>query len=104
MTLEILTKWQEKVTNVIYSMDDLVDLLKCPDAPLYEHVMKLLDAYTILVSQKVGDQYDWLGYYLCDCNLGNSPMEVLIDDERIILDSLEKLAYIIEKTKEVNTP
>lgn len=66
---------------------------------MLEHGYMLMDAYIELLSKNVGDENEWINYYIFECEFGKKPMEVTVDKKKIKLDSLEKLWKIIKNEK-----
>lgn len=69
-----------------------------PESPLCEAIDDVFDAYTLLLSARIGDTQDWLGWYQHECQMGNHPMEVIPFEgaQPILIDrDLRKLAELI---------
>lgn len=58
----------------------------------------LLDAYIDLLEKKYED--DSISYYVWECSLGDKPKKMFIDEEEILVDSIDSLVYCMEKLKE----
>ena len=67
-----------------------------PDCELLSPAFDLWDAYTVAVSELVGDYGDWLHWYEFECGLGETPrMVVLTDGREIKVKTLRDLANVI---------
>ncbi len=55
----------------------------------------LYDGFIELLSEIVDDKNEWIDYYIFECDFGLKPMQVQIGEEKIKLDSIEKLWRIL---------
>jgi hypothetical protein len=96
-TLYHLQCWEAAVQPCNETAELLLDLFDGQyDSPMFKPYQHLIEEYTKLVAKVIGDECEWLQYYQYDCNWGAKPMEVTMSDaEKIMLDSLPKLAKII---------
>lgn len=65
-------------------------------SPLWDAIFSTQNAYTVAVSELVGDECEWLNYYQLDCEMGKRPREVkLPSGNAITLKTLRDLARVI---------
>lgn len=77
--------------------DEFCRVVGTYDAPWGEAFWYSFDHLVDAMGKLVNDVEDsWLCYYIYDCDWGDKPMEVRIDGEVIMLDSWDKLRYILE--------
>jgi hypothetical protein len=65
------------------------------ESPFAHSIWTLFDEYCSLMSEKLGDQNNWISYYLFECDCGNKKMEVSINGKKTKLDKVTKLADLI---------
>lgn len=67
-----------------------------PDCALLEPVWSVWSAYTVAVSELVGDKNEWLQWYETECDMGRKPKEVVSWGGRTIkVRTLRQLARVI---------
>lgn len=68
-----------------------------PDCPMWAPVFDAWMAYTVAVSELIGDKEEWLHWYENECDMGRRPMEVenLGGDVKIRVRTLKQLARVI---------
>lgn len=87
-----------KRVNAIYTAMEAVTG-SIPDAPIWEAVWGMENAYTDAVSDLVGDEFEWLSYYHLVCEMGKKPREVkLPSGKTITIKTLRDLARVICET------
>ena len=100
--LEILNAWKKQVDAYRQIEHDLTPIFGCvADMPLYERISDLLTAYTEsvakLVGKLVGDEAEWLNWYLWDNNMGENALEAEDAKGRFFsIKTLENLLEVIE--------
>lgn len=68
-----------------------------PDCPLFNMVFKLWDAYTVAVSEIIGDKDEWLNWYEMECDMGKNTKEVKLPNGKLIkVKTLRQLARVIK--------
>jgi len=97
-----LKKWKASHDKVQTQFTKLFDLVGGDfDSPFAKPIWEVWDDYTDTLSELLGDKYQWLVYYTCDCDMGKDPKEVILNvggkEEKLQLDCIEALLYIIEK-------
>lgn len=65
------------------------------ESPLWAAVWNVWAAYSVAVSEIVGDKAEWLQWYEYECQMGANPMEVKIGDKTIKVRTLRQLATVI---------
>lgn len=67
-----------------------------PDCALLQPVYSVWGAYTVAVSELIGDTSEWLQWYEEECDMGRSPKEVRhIEGKSITVRTLRDLARVI---------
>lgn len=67
-----------------------------PDCPLWAPVFDAWDAYTVAVSEIVGDRDEWLNWYEMECRMGETPKEATSASGMTIrVRTLHQLARVI---------
>ena len=100
--LQEWAKLREDLNTQLTAFEGLTNAL--PDCPLLAPVHAVWDAYSKLLSEKLGDELQWLGYYEYDCEMGKAPREVSMSYPagqvvRIMLTDLEQLARMLSKER-----
>ncbi len=69
--------------------------------PITTLTYDILGKYTKLVSEKVGDEQEWLDWFVWENDLGKKCLQVSLYDGilSIKVKSIEDLLFVIEKTK-----
>lgn len=93
--LEAWKKRQEELTAQYNALHALTGAM--PDSALLRPVFDVWDAYTVAVSELVGDKDEWLQWYELECDMGRKPKEVtnLGGDVTIRVRTLRQLARVI---------
>ena len=66
------------------------------DCALLKPVWSVWGAYTVAVSELVGDTNEWLQWYELECDMGRKPMEVTsLGGKTIKVRTLRQLARVI---------
>lgn len=92
--LEWWKKRHESLEAQYQSFRSLTDAT--PECPLFDMVFKLWDAYTVAISEIIGDKYEWLQYYELECDMGKKPKEVTLPNgKKIRVKTLRQLARVI---------
>lgn len=65
------------------------------ESPLLTAVFAVWAAYTVAVSEIVGDTNEWLQWYEYECQMGANPMDVKIGDKTIKVRTIRQLATVI---------
>ena len=68
-----------------------------PESPILDSFYSVMEMSIELLSEAVGDKDGWIEYFVYDCEFGKNPLEVTIGEEKISLDSVDKLIYILGK-------
>lgn len=67
-----------------------------PDCNLWRPIFDLWTAYTVAVSEIVGDKDEWLQWYELECDMGARPKEVeSLSGIKIRVRTLHQLARVI---------
>ena len=93
-----LKDWQKRHTEFMVSYSAFRDLTDAPiDCKLLRPMINLLDAYTVTVSEIVGDKGDWLSWFANDCRMGHQPKIYAPRRGRDIrVSTLKQLARVIK--------
>lgn len=68
-----------------------------PDCKLLTPVFDVWTAYTVAVSEIIGDRGEWLQWYQYECKMGKQPMTVVLrDGKEVKVKTLRQLARVIE--------
>lgn len=98
--IEDLQHWmktQKGLDDKVFAFMKLVDANS--ESPLISAIDAMSNSYTDLTARLVRDKCGWLDWFQFECEFGASPKEAVVEDVRIEVDSLEKLAWVIEKTQ-----
>ena len=93
---EHLIRWaahQKALTTQYEALQNLTGA-DC-ESPLLTAVFAVWAAYTVAVSEIVGDRNDFLQWYEYECQMGANPMEVTIGDKTIKVRTIRQLATVI---------
>lgn len=70
-TLALLTDWQKHHAAVQKLMDGIEESIGLdPNAPLFDTVWRLFDAYTAAIAVEVGDFGEWMKWYQAENEMG----------------------------------
>ena len=63
---------------------------------LFTPIFDIWTAYTVALSELIGDTAEWLQWYEIECDMGRSPMMVVLRDGREIeVKTLRQIARVI---------
>lgn len=96
-----LTAWQKRYWAMMEQFESLQKLTGCDyDCALLKPMMDVWSAYTVAVSELVGDTCEWLDYYQWECDMGNKPQNVRIKpgDPYVKIGTIKQLAKVIKGT------
>ena len=58
-------------------------------------IYSVMDAYTVAVSELIGDEDEWLNWYQYECDMGRSPKSFSRNKKKITVRTLNQLARVI---------
>jgi len=94
--VELIKKIVEYHINLNKSFDDIEKIFgSYPEGRFWDRVWSLFDLTVKLAQDAVGDEADWINWYLWE-NSSKGNKVILEDGTEIIVDSVEKLVQIIE--------
>ena len=64
-----------------------------------EYSDRLLDDYIDLLQVMCEDKFEWVSYFIWECDLGKEPKEIEIENKKYLLNSVEMLYEILLKSK-----
>ena len=91
-----LIQWaahQEALTTQYEALQNLTGA-DC-ESPLLTAVFAVWAAYTVAVSDLVGDRSDWLQWYEYECQMGAESRSVKLGDKTIKVRTIRQLATVI---------
>lgn len=98
-----LQAWAARQSALMAQIEKLQDMMDAmPDCPFLAPMYDVWNAYTKLISEKVGDKSAWLEYFEQECSMGAKPMEVSwanpsgVGQISVMLDSLEALVKVLK--------
>lgn len=101
----MLEAWRGRREALDAQLDALSLLtMAAPECPLFSAIEDIWMAYTVSVSQIVGDKAEWLQWYWLERDMGNKPGEVTVSGqngiEAIVVDKdIRSLAEVIARVK-----
>ena len=92
-----LEAWKRRHGALTAAYEDMNKLTGAtPDCELLRPVFDIWMAYTVAVSEIVGDREDWLQWYELECDMGINPKEARSDTGTVIkVRTLRQLARVI---------
>lgn len=100
-TIALLTDWQKHHAAVEELMDGIEGTIGLdPNAPMFNTVWKLFDAYTGTLSVEVGDYEGWLEWFYSENEMGAGKKQAGYDGQLIAIESLDDLCRLIEISRE----
>lgn len=78
----------------------LAPLMIAPESPLREHFYRLADALTAACGALVGDHAEDIDYFVFECDYGRKPKEAGSYGDMRLIDSLDRLRWLIELSAE----
>ncbi len=95
--IDLLHRWHMSYKDMIVQYDAFCQLTGAgPEAPLFKPVWGMFERYTDSVAALVDDNNGWLDWYCYECGMGSSPMAAILGEDRLDVDSLDKLLLCIE--------
>jgi hypothetical protein len=67
-----------------------------PESPLIEPFYSLCDSLLLSLSFMIGDNFENLSWWAYECGFGEYPNEAGCKDDMRLIDSLDKLRWLIE--------
>jgi len=58
----------------------------------------LFESYINLLTQLMSDEFNWISYFLWDCDCGKNPQKVFIDEEEATLKDVPTLYQVIRSS------
>lgn len=97
--LKLLKDWQEKIQGFRKETDKFAAVLggAATDAPLFTQMYFILDAYTDTLSLLLGDNLNWLNWWMWENGGGSKKLKVKMGEKMIVIKNLEGLLKIIEE-------
>ena len=100
-TWEYVVEELEKAKLSYTQFSDFCDLLGSFDMPWTNAYWEIFDSLVNSLSKLVHDSDDsWICYYIYDCEWGENPRTVYFCGEEFLLDSWEKVRFLIENCGE----
>ena len=65
------------------------------ESPFLSVVLEVWAAYTVALSEIIGDKAEWLQWYEYECQMGAQAMDVTVDGRTIKVRTLRQLATVI---------
>lgn len=66
------------------------------DSKIFDTTYKCFDRYKEFVSEAVGDNSDWIGWYIYDNDCGEKELEAGFDHDLRSIKTVEDLVWLIE--------
>lgn len=101
MNSEQITKrlkcWKRRHSELMAVYDAMSQLTGADRySTLFALIFDLWTAYTVAMSELIGDTDEWLQWYEIECDMGRAPMMVvLLDGREIEVKTLRQLARVI---------
>lgn len=94
---ERLRHWQRRQQELTAAYEALASLTDAmPDCKLFKPIFDVWTAYTVAVSEIIGDRDEWLKWYEFECRMGAHPMEAMLANGRKFkVRTLRQLARLI---------
>jgi hypothetical protein len=94
--LPLLQSWKDRHAELSAQMDALsVPLGGTFDGPLFNAVWMTWDAYTDQLAHRLGDEHDWLQWFVSENDMGRKGMEVHSLTRSLKVRTLRQLASLI---------
>lgn len=100
-----LEAWRGRREALDAQLDALSLLtMAAPECPLYSAIEDIWMAYTVSISQNVGDKAEWLQWYWLERDMGSKPGEVTVSDQDgaetiVVGKNIRSLAEVIARVK-----
>lgn len=79
------------------SINEISEILKInPESVFHNHVHTLCESIVKMSKFILDDKYDFIEWYVHECDFGRKPKEAGCDGSMIIIDSYEKLREVME--------
>lgn len=90
----------EKTLEKMMQQSDILDkatkpLLLCPESPLIECQSVTEDLLISALEMLAGDEFNNISWYVYECDYGREPREAGIEGDMRLIDSPEKLRWLI---------
>ena len=94
---ERLRHWKRRHAELEMAFGDFNALTGAlPDCKLMAPIFDVWTAYTVAVSELVGDKAEWLQWYQYECKMGKRPMVVMFENgKELNVRTLRHLARVI---------
>ena len=89
---------QREMLDVIYEKLRAVGMEI--DSPVVDAMYITHDDYVSLVSEMIGDTYEWLAWYLNENEVGKAGLIAKINGVETIIDSVDKLMILLLRGKQ----
>lgn len=94
--IQRLELWQERIEKLEIQLDAFRFITGGFEGDFAESIYGVTEAYTDVVSELVGDQGEWLSWYMYECDMGRKPREVTFKNGKTLkVRTLRQLARVI---------
>ena len=83
-----------------FQMDKFIEIFGNSEGHLHDVVYSMFDSYLDAVEELVGDEEQWVSYYIYDCRMGEASKNVILRNKgltkEMVLDNIDALIEVIE--------
>lgn len=98
-TMRLLNKWQAHHAALETLMDGVQRSIGLdPDAPFFDTIWKLFDAYTRTLAAQVGDEGEWMAWYQNENEMGAKKMNAGYDGKTKPIKTIAQLSELIAES------
>ena len=95
--LKLLEKWNGQYNALYESWEKISEVFgDCLNSEMFNNTFEMFDAYTEAVAKLVGDDNEWLFWWIFECEQGKNNGNVKIGKKKFKSNSVKDLLKIIE--------
>jgi len=95
--LQLLEKWNGQYNALHESWEKISEVFgDCLNSEMFNNTFEMFDAYTEAVAKLVGDDNEWLFWWMFECEQGMKNGDVKIGKKKFKSQSVKDLLKIIE--------
>ena len=99
---ELIEKLQQRIQAFEIASEDLSRLIGYPSGEFGESVGYIVDMLVETTSIVIGDEQQWLSWFIYDCEFGEKPMEATVGGKEYLVDSIDVLLEVVSNSKDKN--
>ena len=94
---ELIEKLKQHIQSFEVASEDLSRLIGYPSGEFGESIGYIVDMLVETTSTIIGDEQQWLSWFIYDCQFGAKPMAATVDGKEYLVDSIDMLLEVVSQ-------